>query len=319
MKRGIALLLSVVLLFSLCACGTDKAQKPDEDKIQIVTTLFPEYDWLRNLLGDTDSVELTLLIDNGVDLHSYQPSVADMVKISTCDVFVYTGGVSDDWVADALKNAQNKDMVVVNLMDIVAEHREVCLHEHEHEEGETDHVHVADEHIWLSLANAEFICEALTETLKEVDPDNSETYAANLDAYLEQISALNEQYEDVVDKAKYDTVVFGDRFPFAYLADDYDLKYAAAFVGCSAETEVGFGTIAKLAATLDQLGADMVLTIDGSDEKIADTIIASTADKNQEIGTMQSMQAVTADQIAQGATWLGYMEENLAVLQQALN
>lgn len=319
MKRVIALLLSMVLVLSLCACGTKQGQAPEEDKIQIVTTLFPEYDWMRNLLGDTDHVELKLLIDNGVDLHSYQPSVADMVTISTCDVFVYTGGVSDDWVADALSNAQNKDMVVVNLMDIVAEHREVCLHEHEHEEGEADHEHVADEHIWLSLVNAEFICEALTETLKEVDPENSEAYAANLDAYLEQISALNEQYEAAVDQAKYDTLVFCDRFPFAYLADDYDLNYAAAFVGCSAETEVGFATIAKLATTLDQLGTDTVLTIDGSDEKIADTVIASTTDKDQTIGTMQSMQAVTGEQIAKGATWLGYMEENLAVLQQALN
>lgn len=324
MKKWIALLLSAMLVLSLAACGgnadaPEAEAEPQEDTIKIITTIFPEYDWMRNILGDAQGVELSLLIDNGVDLHSFQPSVGDMVEISDCDVFIYTGGVSDDWVEEALNNATNKDMVTLNLMDLVAEHRETHLHDHEELEGHEAHEHISDEHIWLSLHNAEFICETLANTMVEVDPDNADKYIVNLENYLQKIEDLDELYGETLAEAKYDTVVFGDRFPFAYLADDYHLNYEAAFVGCSAETEVGFGTIAGLAETLDETGIKNVLTIEGSDGKIAETVVASTKDHDQNILTMESMQSVTRQQIDDGATWLGYMNENLSVLEQALN
>ena len=322
MKRWTALLLSAMLMLSLAACGgTETAEdsaQPQDDTIKIITTIFPEYDWMRNIIGEAPGVELDLLIDNGVDLHSFQPSVGDMVEISDCDVFIYTGGVSDDWVEEALNNATNKDMVVVNLMDVVSQHRETHLHEHEAGADE-EHQHISDEHIWLSVHNAEFICQVLTDTMVDVDPDNADMYIVNLENYLEELATLDERYGETISQAKYDTVVFGDRFPFAYLADDYGLKYQAAFVGCSAETEVGFGTIAGLATTLDETGIANVLTIDGSDGKIAETVVSSTASQDQNILTMESMQAVTREQIDAGATWLGYMNDNLSVLEQALN
>ena len=232
MKKIIALLLVLLMTAGMLAgCGKQKDDDTTDttDKLSIVTTIFPEYDWVRQILGDkADNADVTMLLDNGVDLHSYQPTADDIVKISDCDLFIYVGGESDGWVEDALKNATNKDMKVVNLLEVlgdkvkneeVVEGMQEEEHEHEdgeeHEEGEEhEHEEEADEHVWLSLKNAEVLVGTISNALQEVDPGNKDAYAANADAYVKKLSALDAEYQTAVDNAARKTVLFGDRFPF---------------------------------------------------------------------------------------------------------
>lgn len=279
---------------------------------------------MREILGDkADRAEVTMLLDNGVDLHSYQPTADDIIKISDCDLFIYVGGESDGWVEDVLKEAANKDMQVINLLDVlgeqVKEEEVVEGMETEEEESEDEDEPEYDEHVWLSLKNAETLCSAITDALEEIDPANKDAYAANAASYLEKLAALDGEYQTVVDNAARKTVLFGDRFPFRYLVDDYGLSYYAAFAGCSAETEASFETISFLAGKVDELGLPCVLTIEGAPHKIAETIVQNSAAKNQSILTLDSMQSTTFADAANGTTYLSVMESNLDVLKQALN
>ena len=336
MKKMIALLLALLMAVGMlagCAKQKDDDTTDTTDKLRIVTTIFPEYDWVREILGDkADNADVTMLLDNGVDLHSYQPTADDIVKISDCDLFIYVGGESDGWVKEALKNSANKDRKVINLLDVlgdsvkseeVVEGMQEEAHEHEegeaHEDGEAhEHEEESDEHVWLSLKNAEVLVGAISNALQELDADNKEIYAANADAYMKKLSALDAEYQTAVDNASCKTVLFGDRFPFRYLADDYGLNYYAAFVGCSAETEASFETISFLAKKVDELKMPCVLTIEGKNHKIAETIVKNTAQKSQKILTMDSMQSTTSKDVASGTTYLSVMEKNLAVLKEAL-
>ena len=321
MKKILALLLALWIpaaVLSGCAPQDDSAAS---NKLNIVTAIFPAYDWVREILGaETDRAEITTLLDSGVDLHSYQPTVDDIVKISDCDLFLYVGGESDGWVDDALKNAPNKDRKVIRLLDVLgdsakAEETVAGMQEEEHDQEEEAEY---DEHIWLSLKNAQVLVAAISEALQETDPARKDTYAANAAAYAEKLSALDGEYRAAVDCGKYKTLLFGDRFPFRYLADDYGLDYYAAFPGCSAETEASFETVSFLAGKMDALGLPCVLTIEGTQHKIAETIVQNTAQKNQQVLTMDSMQAVTANDAASGVSYLSIMEKNLSVLKKAL-
>jgi zinc transport system substrate-binding protein len=330
MKKYFCLFLCIALLLgTLTGCGAASAANggtsEPAQKLSVVATIFPEYDWVRQILGDkANGVELTLLLDNGADLHSYQPTADDMVKISSCDLFIYVGGESDEWVEDALANAVNKNMLAINLLDVLGDAvKEEELvegmqgeEEEESEEGEEEVEY--DEHVWLSLKNAAVLCGAIADALSKLDAANADAYAANATAYIEKLNALDARYAAAVNAASTKTLLFGDRFPFRYLADDYGLDYYAAFVGCSAETEASFETIVFLAGKVDELGLNTVLTIESGDGKIARTIIENTAEKSAQALKMDSMQSTTARNIADGATYLGAMEENLAVLRQAL-
>ena len=279
---------------------------------------------MREILGDkADHAEVTMLLDNGVDLHSYQPTADDIIKISDCDLFIYVGGESDGWVEDALKEAANKDMQVINLLDVlgeqVKEEEVVEGMEAEEEEPEDEDEPEYDEHVWLSLKNAETLCNAITDALEEIDPANKDAYAVNAASYLEKLAVLDGEYQTVVDNAARKTVLFGDRFPFRYLVDDYGLSYYAAFAGCSAETEASFETISFLAGKVDELGLPCVLTMEGAQHKIAETIVQNSAAKNQSILTLDSMQSTTSADAENGTTYLSVMESNLDVLKQALN
>ena len=501
MKKTTAMLLALLMIVGVLAgCGKQNDTNKT-DRLSIVTTIFPEYDWVKEILGDKAGVaEITMLLDNGVDLHSYQPTADDLVRISDCDLFIYVGGESDGWVDDALKNAGNKNMKVINLLEVLGdsvkteetvegmqeeEHDhdhghneeitkddikdrtlsdfagewkslypyllngdldEYCEHkaeededssttkdtylekykaswqcdannitingnkitftytdgksvsaeytyagyqpklndegeissvryqfettntdapkyvqfnDHGHEPGEAEHFHIyfgndsfdalmdsktnpffvkdalsvdeildelmgheheeeKDEHVWLSLKNAEVLVNAISKSLQELDPDNKDTYAANSDAYVKKLSALDADYQAAVDAATYKTVLFGDRFPFRYMADDYGLRYYAAFAGCSAETEASFETISFLAKKVDELKLPCVLTIEGTQHKIAETIVQNTAEKNQRVLTMDSMQSTTSKDVANVTTYLSVMEKNLSVLKEAL-
>lgn len=505
MKKIITLVLALAMAVSLfTGCGKKnnaETGESDPNKLSVVTTIFPEYDWVREILGGkAESTDLTMLLDNGVDLHSYQPTADDIVKISDCDLFIYVGGESDEWVKNVLKNAANRKMKVINLLEMLGdsvkteetvegmqedghdhghshdeqltendiedrtlsdfagawkslhpfllngdldkfcEHRAeededssttkvtywekykaswqcdaekisingdtitftyadgktvsaeytyagyqpkrndegkirsvryqfettsadapkyVQFNDHGHEPGEAEHFHIyfgnddfdalmsaktnpffvkdalsvedildelmghdhgeeKDEHVWLSLKNAKTLVGAIADALQELDPDNKDTYAANASAYIEKLSALDGAYQSAVDGAARKTVLFGDRFPFRYLVDDYGLRYYAAFAGCSAETEASFETVSFLAKKVDELGLPCVLTIEGKNHKLAETIVQSTAGKNQKVLTMDSMQSMTSKDAANGATYLSVMEQNLSVLKEAL-
>ena len=324
MKKFAALLLTIVLFISLCPVSS---LAEEADKIQVVTTIFPIYDWVREVAGDTDNTEITLLLDSGVDLHSFQPTAQDIMKVATCDLFIYVGGESDEWVEDALAEAVNPNMVVINLVEAlggnakaeeIVEGMEAEEEEEEGEEGEEEEVEI-DEHVWLSLRNAQTFVSAIAGALETLDPANADSYKANADAYDAKLAALDAAYVETVDSAAVKTLLFGDRFPFRYLTDDYGLTYFAAFVGCSAETEASFQTVIFLAQKTDELQLPAVMTIEGKDHRIAETVISSTTNKDQKLLTLDSMQGTTAKDVTNGATYLKIMESNLAVLKEALN
>ncbi|MCR5288975.1 MAG: ZinT/AdcA family metal-binding protein [Treponema sp.] len=483
-------------------------------KKSIICVTYPEYDWVMNILGDKASdFDVTLLQNNGTDLHSYQPTVKDIAKISTCDMLVYVGGESDAWVERAIETAKNKNMVVVNMMEVLGDQvkEEVVVEgmqveEHHHHDGDHDHDHdhskevstfhdhdvkdrsladwagewqspypfvldgtldeafeekaesgtmtaaeykeyyktgyktdiaaltikgnkitytyengkkvsakykyvgyyiqewsggtkaamyrftttskkagiprfieindhmiepakaehfhlrmsnesfeaiedpekywptffpaemsghdIAehlgghhhhdeeeveyDEHVWLSVKKAIIITKALSAEIQKIDSVNASVYQANTASYVKQLSDLDAEYTKVVASSPKKTVLFGDRFPFRYLTDDYNLEYFAAFVGCSAESEASFATIVFLANKVDELGLNAILTIEKSDKKIAKTIISNCKSKNQAILEMDSLQSVTQNEIDSGRNYLSAMKNNLEVLKKAL-
>ena len=513
MKKILSVLLALVLMTTALFSGAALAENK---KLSIVTTIFPIYDWVREIVKGNDNVEITMLLDNGTDLHSYQPTAADILKVSTADLFIYVGGESDEWVEDVLTTAANPNLAAINLVEAMGdaikaeEIVEGMEHEHEHEEGEEEHEHEheeielediqdrplsdfagewkslhplllageldafcehkaeededesatketyftkyaanwacdavtmkitgdtisftdangktvtgsytyagytpilaedgdvksvryqytsntagapkyvqfndhgyqvsgaehfhvyfgndsfdalltaasnpyfvaadlttagilqqlmghnheghehhhdheeeeTDEHVWLSLRNAQALCKVIAEELSKIDPANSAKYQSNLVAYSAQLIALDKAYTEMVNAAKYKTVLFGDRFPFRYLADDYGLTYFAAFSGCSAESEASFQTIVFLAQKVDELNLPAVMTIEHPKTRIAETVVATTQVKNAKILSMDSMQSVTAQDVKAGVTYLATMENNLAVLKEALN
>ena len=317
--RAIFGIAAILMVGCLAACGSGtKTDIQTKSKLSIVATIFPEYDWVQNILGDNPAeAEVTMLLDNGVDLHSYQPAADDILKISTCDLFIYVGGESDEWVEDALQEATNKNMVVINLLDALGDRvKEEELVEGMEPEEEEDPEY--DEHVWLSLKNASYLVNAISEAVQSIDASNAESYQNNAKAYIEKLDALDKEYQSAVAEANVTTLLFGDRFPFRYLVDDYGLSYYAAFVGCSAETEASFETITFLAQKADELSLHTVMTIEGTDHRIAETIVQNTHTRDQQILTMDSMQSTTSTDVQRGSTYLSIMKDNLAVLKEAL-
>ena len=494
MKKIIAILMACLFALSFTSAFAENTKS-----LNIVCTTFPQYDWTRQILGERAAdVNLTLLLDNGIDLHNYQPTADDIIKIAQSDLFIYVGGESDGWVDDVLATAQNPNLKAISMLASVeakeeetvegmqeeehdhdhghdeeftmediedrtladfagewvslwpmmkdGELDEYCAHkaeedddpattaetyrekytkswecdvkdisvkdntitfnyldgttasaeyryagfatktsdsgkisvryqfttdsdeapkyvqfnDHGHEPGAAEHFHLYfgnegfdaimestassyfvpasldkegildmlmgheheveyDEHVWLSLRNAETITQTIANALCELDPDNAAVYQENAGNYIAQLSDLDAQYEDAVKNGQRTTILFADRFPFRYLADDYGLTYYAAFVGCSAETEASFETIAFLAKKVDELQLPVVLTIEGDNHSIAETVVANTQAKNQSILVMNSLQSVTEKDVENGESYLGIMSENLNVLKEALN
>lgn len=330
-------------------------EKGNSNKISIVCTTFPQYDWVKNILGEeAERFYVTLLLDNGVDMHSYQPAVKDIATAGSSDLFIYVGGESDTWVEDALKEAKNKDLKAINLMETLdnfvkeeevvegmQEERKSLGHSHEksskekqeqtqkesHENSQeingqkeaADEEPEYDEHIWLSIRNAEIMVKNIEKAIEQLDSDNAKVYQNNAENYIKKLDTLDKQYANTIQNAKYKAILFGDRFPFRYMVDDYDLKYYAAFAGCSAETMAGFETVTFLAKKADELRLPVILTIENSDGRIAEAVKSNTTKKNQKILAMNSLQSVTKEQIADGITYLQVMQENLSVLSEALN
>ena len=324
--------LLTAAIFSLVACNNTE-KKPEQGKLSVVATIYPEYAWLKEILGSrADSVDLTLLIKNGVDLHSYKPTAQDIAKIASANMVVYVGGESDEWIKDALEASPKKDRAEINLMvalgdrvkaeEIIEgmqaeeEHHDEHAEEHHHHEEEVEN----DEHVWLSLKNAEILVQKIAAELVKIDPAHASLYNENTIDYVAKIKALDGDYRTAVESASRKTVLFGDRFPFRYLVDDYGIKYYAAFVGCSAESEASFETIAFLAGKMDSESLPAIFTIEQGNKKIADAVLAASKNsKEAQILTINSMQSITEQQIAEGISYLSIMQTNLDVLKKALN
>lgn len=332
LKRTLAALAAACLTLTLLAgCSpsapenTGAASAPgggDENTLRVVATIFPIYDWAREVLGQVPGVELVWLQDTGVDMHSYQPTAEDMLLVSSCDLFLYVGGTSDNWVDDALQEAVNQNMEVVSLLDVLGdaarleELTEGMQDDHDHDGHDHEDAEY-DEHVWLSLRNAEVLTGAIADAMGRLDPAHAEDFAANAAAYTQRLADLDREYQAAVDASPVHTLLFGDRFPFRYLVEDYGLDYYAAFPGCSAETEASFETVAFLAGKVKELDLPAVLAIENSDHRVAETI-AQNAGNGAKVLTLDSMQGVTGEDAAAGTTYLSIMESNLEVLKQAL-
>ena len=320
MKKLTALSLCVCLLAGILSGCAYPPEAPPDGTIRIVTTIVPIYDWTRNILGSREDVELTLLLDNRVDLHSFQPTAEDLVKIAECDLFICVGGESDDWVDDALRDAGKKGRNVIRLMDEISyalkEEESVEGMQEDPDEEESDPEY--DEHIWLSLRNAANSCLAIAVALGHIDPEYKQSYRENAIVYCGRLNSLDSAYQTAVNLGTKDTLLFGDRFPFRYMVEDYGLNYFAAFSGCSAETEASFETILFLANKLDELDLGTILTLEGSDGEIAKTIRETAAAHEASILAIDSMQGTTLAEAEAGTAYLAVMEQNLDVLRFAL-
>lgn len=291
------------------------------EKLSIVCTIFPEYDWVKEIIGShADNAEITYLLNSGTDLHNFQPTADDILKISTCDLFIHVGGESDKWVGDALNGAVNKDMQTLDLMTLLGDSaKEEEVKEGMEAEEEDDHDEEGpeyDEHVWLSLKNAKIICTDIAKAIAKADPDNAADYSSNLAAYSAKLDELDAKFASLAGSSKNKTLIFGDRFPFRYFVDDYGIDYYAAFVGCSAESEASFKTISFLADKLSELDCDTVFTIENSDKSIAEAVISNSKKKDCHIAELNSIQSVTSADAGNGVSYLSLMEQNYDVLAE---
>ena len=335
MKKFAAFVMVVfAVALALSACGMDSnAKSSASKKASVVATIYPQYDWLKNILGEyADKVDLKLLIKNGTDLHSYKPSAQDIASIANADLVVYVGGESDEWIEKALEATPKAGRMQVNLMQVLgdrvkeeevvegmqaeeeAEEHEGEHHHHEHAEAPEN-----DEHIWLSLKNAQILVKNLAESVSKIDTANAPVYRANAIIYASKLHDLDWAYDSTVSNASQKTILFGDRFPFRYMVDDYGIKYYAAFVGCSAESEASFETVAFLAGMMDSLSLPVIFTIDGSRSNVALAVRnASKNSKSVPVLQLNSMQSVTDEQIRSGVDYMSIMKSNLETLKKGL-
>ncbi len=317
MKKFVStILLITIFILSLCGCVNSEEKS---DGLQIICTAFPQYDYIKNILGSESG--LTLLLDDGADLHSYEPTAQDIIKIGSADLFVYIGGYSDSWVEGALKSANNPNLKTVALMDLVDTYDVEYVAGMEHSHGEHNDAHEGDhseedEHIWLSLKNASVITQKLCDVICEIEPVKAEQYKSNAAEFIGNLNNLDTDYQSVIESAKRKTLLFADRFPFRYMTEDYGIEYFAAFAGCSSESEASFKTMAFLIDKTNELELPYVIIIDGSDGSIADMICNSSNAKKL---TLDSCQSVSIDDIKDGTSYIGIMQKNLNVLREALN
>ncbi len=330
-----AICIGAVMAGVLCTAG---CAFPDAVEgtagYRIVCTTFPQYDWVKQVVGDSQNFEVELLLRNGADMHSFQPSVNDMYRIATADMFIYVGGSSDTWVDDALGNSRNDNMKVINMMELIGDSVKVeeIVEGMQDDEGTSlferwlhsfgthidDEELEYDEHMWLSISNAIIVTGEIAAQVASLDSGNADIYAANAKAYIEKLTDLDDRYKQAAAASRDKTVLFGDRFPFRYLADEYGLTYYAAFAGCSTETEASFDTVVYLSGKIDEMDLSVIYVIENSDKRVAEAIKRNSASDDIQILTMNSMQSVTDKDIAAGASYLNYMEENLLALQKGL-
>ena len=320
MKKIILRILSVILLaIALVGCvqkeNTDfKDTMKSDDKISIVATIFPQYDFTRAIVGD--KADLTMLIKPGGETHSYDPSPGDIIKIQNADVFIYIGGENDEWVNTILESMDTSNKKIIRLMDSVRAVEEETIEGMETEEHDHEEEVEYDEHIWTSPKNAILMINAITDIICEMDGRNADTYKQNAAAYTAQIQEVDNEITEIVDHATHKLLVFGDRFPFRYFADEFGLDYRAAFNGCSTETEASAATLAYLIDTVKKNNMSHIFYIELSNQNIAKVISEQTGAK---MLLLHSCHNVSKDDFQAGATYLSLMKQNAAHLRKGLN
>ena len=327
MKQILCIVLLSILLLSV-GCSDPQVIPTETDAgLSIVTTIFPPYDFARQITDGVSDVTVYQLLRPGMESHTFDPTPADILAVQNCDLFIYTGGESDEWVQtllDAAPGAEEKSIRMIDLVETVEEdHIDGATHHHDHSHEEEEHDHETpdsdhveyDEHVWTDPYNAMLITEALCDAVCALDAEHEARYRANTDAYLDALSALDETLHEITENAVYRTLVFGDRFPMRYLCDAYGLGYRAAFPGCAAESEPSAATMIFLIEKVKEEGIPAILTIEMSNEKIAKTISEETG---VPIYRMHSCHNRTADEAAADKTYLDLMYENAEVLKIAL-
>lgn len=338
--RDFLLAGSLILGMMLTGCGMSGQQteqnggkeqnKVENEKISVVATIFPQYDFVRQIAGE--NVELKMLLKPGEETHSYEPTPQDIIAIQNSDLFIYVGGENDAWVEDILESMPNNGRKTLKLVDCVdtveEEHVEGMKEErgHDHDEDDAEHeehgqeethsVHEIDEHVWTSPLNAVKIVEQIKEELCEIDSENASDYEENAEAYVAQLKELDQEFQDVVDHSKRKLMIFGDRFPFRYFAEAYGLDYYAAFSGCASDTEPSAATMAFLINKVQDENIKTVLKMELSNENIAKAIAEAT---NTDVKEFYSCHNLTAEQFADGETYLSLMEKNVETLREVLN
>ena len=323
MKRLFALLLALTLAVSLVGCGP--RQRAEDGKLQVVCTVFPYYDFARQIGGD--DVDVTLLVAAGKETHSFEPTPLDVITLSESDVFLYNGGESEAWVEDILSAAGENIDVMLPLMPQVsalaeewAEGMEGGHDDHDHDHDSEDHSHDSDdieydEHVWTSPVLAKTLCQAICDALCQADPAHQEGYQSRLTDYLAQLDQLDEAFRDTVAAGQRRLLVFGDRFPLLYFCKEYGLGYRAAFHGCASDTEPSLATLKYLIDKVEEAHIPVVYTIELSSRKVAQAIAETTGAK---VLPFQSCQTVSRQDMEAGATYLSLMWENVEALKEGL-
>jgi len=308
MKKTAALVMALIMSITVFLPGAFA----QEEKLSVVTTIFPEYDFARAVAGD--HADIVMLIKPGAESHSYEPTPMDIITIQKCDVFICVGGENDTWAQKILAGLDTSGMQIVYLMDIVKPMQLEHHHEEEHEH-EDEHAHEYDEHVWTSPANAMTIVTAVAEAFAAADPEHAQEYRANAEAYNEEIAAVDKEIRAIVDGAERRELVFGDRFPFLYFAREYGLDWVSAFPGCSTDAEVSAATVASLIDKVETDQVPVVCYIELSTHRVADTICEATGAQGM---LLHSCQNVTKEEFEAGETYVSLMRKNCETLREAL-
>lgn len=326
MKKKIVTILAAALALAValsgCALpGGDADKKATNEKLSIVCTNFPEYDFARQIAGD--KADVTMLLKPGAESHTYEPSPDDIKKIQDCDMFVYVGGDSDEWVEDVLGSVDKSKVTVFRLMDQVKTVEEVTVEGMEPEDedesaegGEGEDEPEMDEHVWTSPKNAATIVKNMTKTIEKLDGKNKATYEKNADAYVEKINKLDGEFREVVKNGKRKEIIVADRFPFRYFCEEYGLKYYAAFPGCSTDTQPSAKTVAFLTDKVKEDKIPVVFHIELSNEEMSKSIAEATGAKSRLLNAVHN---VSDEDFRNGATYVSLMEHNVEVLKETLN
>ena len=332
-KITIAILITAFVCFLTAGCGSVFAPEspsggeaergsPEDEKLSVVCTIFPQYDFVRQIAGDR--VNLKMLIRPGGDVHYYEPSPQDIIDISGCDLFIYVGGESDVWADSILESADRDEMEILSLMECTG-----TLRQEEMSEGmwdETEHGIFRgrdggeeteyDEHVWTSVSNSMRIVSVICEKLCGLDPENESYYRERTAEYIEELESLKRDLADVVQNAQRNTIVFGDRFPLLYFAREFGLDYRAAFKGCSSNSEAGAETVAYLIDLVRQDEIPVVFKLELSTGNIASAISEATG---AEVLTFYSCHNLSKEDFESGETYLSMMRKNVRSLEEALN
>lgn len=304
MKKIISIFLLFVVTFAFCSCGEVERST---GKISVVTTIFPYYDFARSVSKGTCDVDM--LLKPGSDVHSFEPTPSDILKIRNADLFIYNGGESDEWVDSVLESLGDTDKpVVMKMTDYVKPLTEMDADHHAEDEE--------DEHIWTSLDNAKTLVSKISDEVSKLDSKNKSIYYRNGLDYIEKINKVQSEIENTVNSSKSKKIVVGDRFPLLYFATEFSLDWECAFPGCSTETEPSLDRLSKLTDTIEKDKIKTILKLEMSENKVADTLADET---NTKVRTFYSAESVSKEEFANNITYVDLMERNNNALKEALS